>query len=60
MNRRQRSYTGPDYLAAIVRRTPPCPDCCADAELWTDEHGLHHMEIRHDDTCPVLRAHTTR
>jgi len=33
-----------------------CPDCASDTELWRDDDGVFHLEIRHDDTCPTYRG----
>lgn len=30
-----------------------CETCEADVEFKKDEHGMNHMYIRHDDTCPT-------
>lgn len=40
-----------DALAANYR----CGHCDSDpATLTQDEHGIWHLQIRHDDGCPVL------
>lgn len=53
MNRRQRR---------VHRQVPPalatyeCPDCDNDIEIRLDTHGVVHLIIRHDTTCPWLAA----
>ncbi len=35
-----------------------CQDCDSDAELTRDDLGIWHLWVRHDATCPALRAVT--
>jgi hypothetical protein len=36
-----------------------CPDCISEAaEPVCDEHGIWHVEVRHDPTCPWLNDQT--
>lgn len=31
-----------------------CPDCDSEtATPYTDAHGVWHLEVRHDETCPT-------
>lgn len=32
-----------------------CPDCNADTSLSQDGHGIWHLDIAHDDTCPTFQ-----
>ncbi|NLE82523.1 MAG: hypothetical protein GX610_23670 [Rhodococcus sp.] len=47
----------PDVIAAIVKAiaASPCPDCNADTEQTTDQHGTQHLAVLHDNTCPTYR-----
>lgn len=40
-----------DQLAAYE-----CPDCDNDLEIWLDALGVFHLNVLHDDTCPLLAA----
>lgn len=42
-----------DNLAHAIAAAYTCPDCSADVELVPDDHGVHHLLVRHDDTCPA-------
>lgn len=60
MNRRQRraQRTQPDAHAVAVGKAYRCPTCDADTRLVVDEHGVHHLHVFHDDTCPRLNGIT--
>lgn len=60
MNRRQRreKRSQPDAHAVAIAKAYRCPDCDADTRLEVDEHGLHHLHVLHDDTCPRLNGIT--
>lgn len=40
----------PTLLAAFYR----CGHCTSDTEARTDDHGIVHVVVHHDDGCPVL------
>jgi hypothetical protein len=40
----------PDTIAAAYR----CGHCHADTGTFTDEAGIVHISVHHDDGCPVL------
>jgi hypothetical protein len=46
----------PAVLAALTGATYECPDCDNDIEIRLDTHGVVHLIIRHDTTCPWLAA----
>lgn len=50
MNRETRRRLGAHHV-----RGPVCNDCTADGYMWIDSCGVGHLEIEHDDTCPMLR-----
>lgn len=68
MNRKQRRAAGringpviickTEILDTVLAqlRTDACPDCDADTHLRTDNDGMRHLEVLHDDTCPVWQA----
>ncbi|MER6252902.1 hypothetical protein ABT224_16230 [Streptomyces sp. NPDC001584] len=41
-----------DRLLADYR----CGHCNSETEPWTDDKGNRHLNIRHDDGCPVLEG----
>jgi hypothetical protein len=43
----------PDVLAGLWVR---CPDCNSETDRWTDSDGGEHIDLAHDDSCPVWRA----
>lgn len=59
MNRKQRRAARKQTPANIRAFADAyrCPDCLSEtAEPVTDEFGIWHLEVRHDDTCPTLNA----
>lgn len=56
MNRAERRRTRRSALDSLaVAAAYECPDCDADTRLTQDEHGIWHLTIRHDTTCPNYR-----
>ncbi|CAM3542886.1 hypothetical protein GCM10007368_13930 [Isoptericola cucumis] len=48
--------------AFFQKSSGACPDCDADTELTTDPDypTVAYLTVRHDDTCPNLRARRAR
>jgi hypothetical protein len=40
----------------IARLAPHCPDCASELDYWTDNDGMPHVDVMHDDTCPTWHA----
>ncbi|KJY18384.1 MULTISPECIES: hypothetical protein [unclassified Streptomyces] len=45
---------GPADLIALLVANYRCGHCNSETEAWTDQHGNLHLNIAHDDGCPVL------
>ncbi|MCB5166045.1 hypothetical protein LG634_14515 [Streptomyces bambusae] len=45
---------GPTGLIARLIAEYQCGHCTSATEAWTDHHGNPHLNIHHDDGCPVL------
>lgn len=45
---------GPTDLIALITANYHCGHCNSTTEAWTDQHGNPHLNIHHDDGCPVL------
>ncbi|MGG8409952.1 hypothetical protein ACM614_26965 [Streptomyces sp. 12297] len=45
---------GTEQLIARVIAEYRCGHCDSDTEAWTDQHGNPHLNIHHDQGCPVL------
>ncbi|MFI8106288.1 hypothetical protein [Streptomyces sp. NPDC086023] len=45
---------GPTDLIALIAANYRCGHCHSEAEAWTDQHGNPHLNIHHDNGCPVL------
>lgn len=58
MNRKMRRAAARrgERVITSARSTGVCPDCDADERLVEMAPRLYRLEIRHDDTCPWLRA----
>jgi hypothetical protein len=53
--RRGRRKAPPAFIE--YARTYRCPDCLSEtAYPLSDRHGIWHIEVRHDDTCPTYIA----
>ncbi|WP_455362003.1 hypothetical protein [Streptomyces sp. SYSU K21746] len=49
---------GADALIAALTLGYTCSHCRSEPPvLHTDDHGITHLHIAHDDTCPVLNGH---
>lgn len=33
-----------------------CPDCNSELHHWTDDLGIQHVDVLHDDTCPTWKG----
>ncbi len=45
--------------AAAYAQAWRCPDCDSEpGQIWTDQHGVVHHEVHHDDSCPYLAGRT--
>lgn len=59
MNRRERrAKSGLDPRVVEYARSYKCPDCDSTQSVEVDEHGIHHLHVYHDDTCPRLNGIT--
>ncbi|MFD5506990.1 hypothetical protein ACFWIB_04335 [Streptomyces sp. NPDC127051] len=47
--------TTPELIAAIVANYS-CGHCSSETKPWTDRHGQLHINVHHDDGCPVLEG----
>lgn len=47
-----------DYVigipAAQLAATYQCGHCISEASTYTDDNGIEHIAVQHDDGCPVL------
>ncbi|GAA1850064.1 hypothetical protein ACFQZV_07275 [Microbacterium koreense] len=60
MNRRERRALAKaarlDARAVDAAKAYQCPDCASSTRLQVDEHGVTHLHVFHDDTCPWLTS----
>ncbi|MFI9063243.1 hypothetical protein ACIGQE_15375 [Streptomyces sp. NPDC053429] len=47
---------GPAHLVARIAASYTCGHCNSDTEAWIDHDGNPHVNIHHDDGCPVLEG----
>lgn len=45
---------GPAALIAHIAASYSCGHCNSETDAWTDLYGNPHLNIAHDDGCPVL------
>ena len=58
MNRAQRRVARRQAPASVrsFAAAYQCPDCLAETTYpVADQHGVWHIDVRHDDTCPIFR-----
>lgn len=50
---------GVPLLAVLLAANYECGHCTSETDTRTDEAGVVHVVIRHDDACPVLNGHVS-
>ncbi|AVH57773.1 MULTISPECIES: hypothetical protein [Streptomyces] len=50
---------GSPNLASLLTAYYQCGHCTSETDTRTDESGLMHVVIHHDDGCPVLNGHVS-
>ncbi len=59
-NRRSPRQLTDELDAKTGHRIPGGCDDCDAYQTMTKQDGIYHVTVHHDDTCPWLRARTTR